>query len=91
MRMSYHGLVGECLSITQFSQIDDMIFTYHTRCIVNRNSPGTTKSSDPTDHRRLKIITPGIFPQLCDKWRNENLNNISWRMDGKAVSNKNLG
>jgi hypothetical protein len=28
---------------------------------VNRNNPGTTKSSEPTDQRRLKIITPGIL------------------------------
>jgi hypothetical protein len=27
----------------------------------NNTSPGTTKSSDPTDHRRPNIITPGIL------------------------------
>lgn len=37
--------------------------THHTRWIVNRNSPGTTKSSDPTDQRRLKIMTPGILKE----------------------------
>lgn len=37
------------------------IQTYHIRCIVNRNSPGTTRSSDPTDHRRRNTTIPGIL------------------------------
>lgn len=37
------------------------IETYHIRCIVNRNSPGTTRSSDPTDHRRRNTTIPGIL------------------------------
>lgn len=33
----------------------------HKTCIVKRNAPGTIRSSDPTDHRRLNTTNPGIF------------------------------
>lgn len=34
--------------------------THHIVCRIKRNIPGTTKSSDPTDHRRLNTTTPGM-------------------------------
>lgn len=33
---------------------------YHIKWINNRIDAGTTKSSEPTDQRRLKITSPGI-------------------------------
>lgn len=35
--------------------------TYHIRCIKNRKAPGTTRSSEPTLHLRLKTTIPGIL------------------------------
>lgn len=29
--------------------------------MMRRKAPGTTRSSEPTDHRRLKTISPGIY------------------------------
>lgn len=39
----------------------DILITYHTKWMTNRNTPGTTRSSDPTDHLRLNTTNPGIW------------------------------
>lgn len=53
----------KCLSIKQLSDWFrfELDATHHTRWMKNKNRPGTTKSSEPTDQRRLKMITPGIL------------------------------
>lgn len=48
----------------QSTEFDLIWWAHHARCTVNKNKPGTTKSSDPTDHRRLKMITPGILIKI---------------------------
>lgn len=40
------------IKVTQISFKKSINFSHHTICITNKNNPGTTKSSDPTDHLR---------------------------------------
>jgi hypothetical protein len=53
------------------------VCTYHTKCMMNRNTPGTTRSSEPTDHRRRNTTRPGIWkykakgtisPTIVERW-----------------------
>jgi hypothetical protein len=68
--------------ITQANVIQFSFDAYHTKCIVNRNNPGTTKSSEPTDQRRRKIITPGIL-----KWKRKQKKElkISWHKFNPSI------
>ena len=45
-----------------------MIHTHQIKWTVKRNAPGTTKSSEPTDHRRRNTIKPGIWKCNLRKW-----------------------
>lgn len=49
------------MSVDNIKWYFHILSTYHIKWTINRNAPGTTKSSDPTDQRRRNTIKPGIW------------------------------
>lgn len=55
-----------------------VIHTHQIKWTVKRNAPGTTKSSEPTDHRRRNTIKPGIWKCNFRKWNDGKKNESGW-------------